>query len=359
MRPRAQAASGVADPTASITLAKNYDPYGSVIESIGNFTTDYGYADEQMDSSGLVNLRARSYDPSTGRFISQDTWEGDYQNPISLNKWVYGYSNPLKYSDPSGKNPIVGCMVFLATGVLDGEISGIAGCALIFTGLAIAAVIAAQNAPQVEKGVDTACDNFIQSIYNNVREPEPKQTPTPDPQPDPAPQPVPYINQPDVTETPDSNFYFYFKDVGPYILPGRNTSLLIKELTELNVTGMKGEIGQLSATDYLYNNGEKWLEYPLMGRKFESERAIYYARKNELVSMNSTASGYDLMVRNVGPINCIEVKWSIGPIPDQTISNIVADAKSHPSGTYLLESNFIDSRARTILQQKGGIPSPY
>ena len=103
MRPRAQAASGVADPTASITLAKNYDPYGSVIESIGNFTTDYGYADEQMDSSGLVNLRARSYDPSTGRFISQDTWEGDVQNPISLNKWVYVNGNPINYTDPSGK----------------------------------------------------------------------------------------------------------------------------------------------------------------------------------------------------------------------------------------------------------------
>jgi hypothetical protein len=41
-----------------------------------------------------------------GRFISEDTYEGDLLNPLSLNLYSYVENNPLKYTDPSGNMPV-------------------------------------------------------------------------------------------------------------------------------------------------------------------------------------------------------------------------------------------------------------
>jgi hypothetical protein len=37
-----------------------------------------------------------------GRFITKDTWMGEYNNPLSLNRWMYTEANPVNYTDPSG-----------------------------------------------------------------------------------------------------------------------------------------------------------------------------------------------------------------------------------------------------------------
>lgn len=47
-------------------------------------------------------MRARWYDPSVGRFINEDTYEGEINNPLSLNLYTYVVNNPLIYTDPSG-----------------------------------------------------------------------------------------------------------------------------------------------------------------------------------------------------------------------------------------------------------------
>jgi len=54
------------------------------------------------DSTELLYLRARQYDPSMGRFLTQDTWDGNSTLPITYNKWVYANANPILYTDPSG-----------------------------------------------------------------------------------------------------------------------------------------------------------------------------------------------------------------------------------------------------------------
>jgi len=46
--------------------------------------------------------RTRWYDPSIGRFINEDTYEGDIKSPLSLNLYTYVYNNPLIHSDPTG-----------------------------------------------------------------------------------------------------------------------------------------------------------------------------------------------------------------------------------------------------------------
>ena len=96
-------AGSVIDP--EIVLFRSYSPYGETISSNGDFATDYGYTGEMTDDTGLVNLRARYYDPSMGRFISADTWGGDYQDPLSLVSWSYVEENPINRADPTGNDP--------------------------------------------------------------------------------------------------------------------------------------------------------------------------------------------------------------------------------------------------------------
>jgi hypothetical protein len=42
------------------------------------------------------------YTPETGRFLTKDSWLGDYNRPLSLNRWNYVEGNPINFADPSG-----------------------------------------------------------------------------------------------------------------------------------------------------------------------------------------------------------------------------------------------------------------
>jgi hypothetical protein len=42
------------------------------------------------------------YSPGTGRFLTKDSWPGDYNRPLSLNRWNYVEGNPVNRLDPTG-----------------------------------------------------------------------------------------------------------------------------------------------------------------------------------------------------------------------------------------------------------------
>ena len=74
-----------------------YDAYGNITEDIGIGDAPFGYCGEYTDSeSGLVYLRNRYYDTSTGSFITED--------PIKDGNNWYGYcaGNPVMYIDKLG-----------------------------------------------------------------------------------------------------------------------------------------------------------------------------------------------------------------------------------------------------------------
>jgi RHS repeat-associated protein len=89
----------------NITLANAYDPYGTLAQTAGSAQTSYGFTGEFTDPSGMVYLRARYYSSGDGRFLTRDTWMGDYNRPLSLNRWMYVEGNPVNYADPSGHSP--------------------------------------------------------------------------------------------------------------------------------------------------------------------------------------------------------------------------------------------------------------
>lgn len=74
--------------------------------SQGNTPNAYRYTGQQSDAdSTLLYLRARYYEPNTGRFITQDPYKGDRRIPMTLNSYLYCLNNPLKFTDPSGLIP--------------------------------------------------------------------------------------------------------------------------------------------------------------------------------------------------------------------------------------------------------------
>jgi RHS repeat-associated protein len=65
------------------------------------------YRGEQFDTDlGLYYLRARYYNPQTGRFLSRDPEEGNSGEPKKLHKYLYAYGNPVNRLDPTGRASI-------------------------------------------------------------------------------------------------------------------------------------------------------------------------------------------------------------------------------------------------------------
>lgn len=109
-----------------------YDGLGSTRQLVntGGTVTDGYYFDafgeglSRSPSSGVVNpflfnaqqfdtasndyyLRARYYDPSNGRFLSQDPYSGSNEDPVTLHRYLYASNEPVDHIDPGGKEDLV------------------------------------------------------------------------------------------------------------------------------------------------------------------------------------------------------------------------------------------------------------
>lgn len=81
----------------------DYDIFGTPTLTIEQYACAIRYAGEFYDSeTGLYYLRSRYYDSYAARFISEDTYMGNPNDPLSLNLYTYCVNNPIKYIDPSG-----------------------------------------------------------------------------------------------------------------------------------------------------------------------------------------------------------------------------------------------------------------
>ena len=80
-----------------------YDEWGNIKEETGTFENPYLYAGYYYDEeTGNYYLISRYYNPILARFISEDSYRGEYTDPLSLNRYVYVSNNPLIYIDPEG-----------------------------------------------------------------------------------------------------------------------------------------------------------------------------------------------------------------------------------------------------------------
>jgi RHS repeat-associated protein len=95
-------------------LIIQYLPFGVCLQS-PNIPTDKLFTGQRLDSTGLYYYNARYYDPTIGRFISPDTVIQNLANPQCLNRYSYCLNNPLKYTDPSGRNVTIDGIDFANT----------------------------------------------------------------------------------------------------------------------------------------------------------------------------------------------------------------------------------------------------
>ncbi len=63
------------------------------------------YWNELTESSGLVKVNVRWYDPYTGRFLQQDPWLGLLYAPLTLNAYAYCLNDPVNAVNPTS-NPL-------------------------------------------------------------------------------------------------------------------------------------------------------------------------------------------------------------------------------------------------------------
>ncbi|MFM6643375.1 MAG: putative Ig domain-containing protein [Microcystis panniformis] len=92
----------------SVVVEYDYDAYGNLTRKVGNAENNYLFAGEQFDEAvDGYYLRARYYDPNTGRFASVDPFEGFNNQPITLHDYLYAGVNPVNAIDPSGEVAII------------------------------------------------------------------------------------------------------------------------------------------------------------------------------------------------------------------------------------------------------------
>ena len=141
------------DETGAVTKSYTYDAFGVEQNIDDSDTNAFRYCGEYYDSeSGTIYLRARYYNPTTGRFISRDSYAGKKEDPLSLNLYTYCGNNSLLYFDPSGHSFALPMeAVYVTVGLL------------AVTTLSIVAINA--NNSQIQ----SSCRSLSNTIANSIR----------------------------------------------------------------------------------------------------------------------------------------------------------------------------------------------
>ena len=104
----------VVDNNGNVVQELSYDAWGRLRnpatqqiyapDSIPDLFLGRGYTGhEHLPWFGLINMNARLYDPTLGRFLSGDPEVLDMEDLQCLNRYTYCLNNPLAYVDPTGE----------------------------------------------------------------------------------------------------------------------------------------------------------------------------------------------------------------------------------------------------------------
>lgn len=98
----------------------DYTTYGTAADSTGTDNTPFGFQGGYTDSSGLIYLDHRYYDPTTGQFISVDPLVQSTGQPYS-----YANDDPVNLADPTGM--LIECTSMSGCGADSGDHAGPSG----------------------------------------------------------------------------------------------------------------------------------------------------------------------------------------------------------------------------------------
>jgi RHS repeat-associated protein len=93
----------IINTSGSVVKFYTYQPFGETIESGGTFINPFKFTGQWFDpETGYYYLRTRQYDPYISRFTSRDPVFGQFEEPITLHKYLYCGNDPLNQLDPTG-----------------------------------------------------------------------------------------------------------------------------------------------------------------------------------------------------------------------------------------------------------------
>ncbi len=98
--------------------ATTYSAFGAIQSQTGSSPNRLKYTGREDDGTGLYYYRARYYDPSTGRFISEDPLGFE----AGINFYAYVDNNPINANDPTGMCP--SCIAGSIYGAISGGVGG-------------------------------------------------------------------------------------------------------------------------------------------------------------------------------------------------------------------------------------------
>ena len=137
--------------TGAVVKSYTYDAFGVEKNIDDSDSNPFRYCGEYFDTeTGTIYLRARYYNPTTGRFISRDSVTGKIEDPLSLNLYTYCHNNPIFFQDPSGHFAIVDDLIIL----------GVVATALLIESAVVLSM------PETQQAIDTGIREFENSITN-------------------------------------------------------------------------------------------------------------------------------------------------------------------------------------------------
>lgn len=92
----------VTDAARNVIERSEYEPYGQLLNR--PIKDGPGYTGHVMDSAtGLIYMQQRYYDPTIGRFLSQDPVAADSATGTNFNRYWYANNSPYRFTDPDGR----------------------------------------------------------------------------------------------------------------------------------------------------------------------------------------------------------------------------------------------------------------
>jgi RHS repeat-associated protein len=91
--------TSLSNGAGTLTQTYTFDSFGKTTASSGSLTNPFQYAGREFDAeTGLYYMRARYFDPATGRFISEDPVGFDGGGDF----YEYSFNEPTTFTDPFG-----------------------------------------------------------------------------------------------------------------------------------------------------------------------------------------------------------------------------------------------------------------
>jgi len=310
-----------------------YDAFGNISESTGSYNNPYRYSGYRYDEeTENYYLAARYYDPAIARFLQEDTYRGDPNDPLSLNLYTYCSNNPIIYKDPSGH----------------------------------------RNMDVIESSGSSSnfYIDYYTNLYNPTPKPDPKPTPTPTPQPAPQPDPRP-APQPDPRPKRSVKSSSSKRSKSPKTntspKPTPNTPepkvtpedlITFKRGTDA-ITVSRNDTGgkiNISIEIYIVFTGDAEKKYKNTGKTYAE---IVVDGIEGLLKGNYTGSEYDFYPGAAISVKTKVVDWIIKQKPVQT-GELPADIEypEYGPGEHYMQINIIDEPGRSAYYPNGEPWSP-